>query len=76
MKTVFGPLTVFHTHNYAGNYSPEVLAMYGWDPPIAGGKKKPHYADFAADAQEHSSFPKADCKTFPFDGRVIVQAFV
>ena len=37
MKLLFGPLTVFHTHNYADNYSPEILTMYGCDPP--GGKQ-------------------------------------
>ena len=39
MKLLFGPLTVFHTHNYADNYSPEILTMYGCDPPMAGGKQ-------------------------------------
>ena len=33
MNRVFGPLTVFHTHNYADNYSPEILTLYGSDPP-------------------------------------------
>ena len=37
MKLLFGPLTVFHTHNYADNYSPDILTMYGWEPP--GGKQ-------------------------------------
>ena len=35
MNRVFGPLTVFHTHNYADNYSPEILTLYGCDPPAA-----------------------------------------
>ena len=39
MKLLFGPLTVFHTHNYADNYSPEILTMYGCDPPMATGKQ-------------------------------------
>ncbi len=39
MKLLFGPLTVFQTHNYADNYSPEILTMYGCDPPMAGGKQ-------------------------------------
>ena len=34
--------TVLHTHNYANKYSPELLYMYGCDPPMAG------------DAHEHS----------------------
>jgi len=29
MNRVFGPLTAFHTHNYAGNYSPEILTLQG-----------------------------------------------
>ena len=33
MNRIFGPLTVFHTHNYADNYSPEILTLYGCDPP-------------------------------------------
>ena len=39
MKLVFGPLTVFHTHNYADNYSPEILTMYGCDPHMSRGKQ-------------------------------------
>ena len=39
MKLLFGPLTVFHTHNYADNYSPDIVTMYGCDPPMAGGKQ-------------------------------------
>ena len=27
MNQIFGPLTVFHTHNYADNYSPEILKL-------------------------------------------------
>ena len=27
MNRQFAPLTVFHTHNYADNYSPEILAL-------------------------------------------------
>ena len=27
LNQVFGPLTVFHTHNYADNYSPEILRL-------------------------------------------------
>ena len=38
MKLLFGPLTVFHTHNYADNYSPDILTMNGCDPP--GGKQE------------------------------------
>ena len=29
MNQIFGPLTVFHTHNYADNYSPEILKLLG-----------------------------------------------
>ena len=29
MNQIFGPLTVFHTHNYADNYSPEILKLQG-----------------------------------------------
>jgi hypothetical protein len=36
MNTVFGSLTMFHTHNYADNYSPEILKLQGAQPPIAG----------------------------------------
>ena len=37
MNTVFGPLTVFHTHNYADNYSPEIpkLLPEPTDPPMS-----------------------------------------
>ena len=28
MNQIFGPLTVFHTHNYADNYSPEILQLH------------------------------------------------
>ena len=32
MNQVFGPLTIFHTHNYADNYSPEILKMQSSEP--------------------------------------------
>ncbi len=44
MNQIFGPLTVFHTHNYADNYSPEILKLRSGgehptatsDPPVIG----------------------------------------
>ena len=36
MNQVFGPLTVFHTHNYADNYSPEILKLQTSEPPVIG----------------------------------------
>ncbi len=36
MNQVFGPLTVFHTHNYADNYSPEILGLQGSERAVAG----------------------------------------
>jgi hypothetical protein len=36
MNLVFGPLTVFHTHNYADNYSPEILKLQTSAPPVIG----------------------------------------
>ena len=33
MNRAFGPLSVFHTHNYADNYSPEILTLLGSDAP-------------------------------------------
>ena len=39
MNRVFGPLTVFHTHNYADNYSPEILTLYGCDPPAEASRQ-------------------------------------
>ncbi|MCH1597093.1 MAG: hypothetical protein L7S71_02540, partial [Pseudomonadales bacterium] len=33
MNHVFGALTVFHTHNYADNYSPEILKMQSSELP-------------------------------------------
>ena len=34
MNRTFSSLTVFHTHNYADNYSPEILKMQSPDPPV------------------------------------------
>ena len=34
MNQVFGPLTVFHTHNYADNYSPEILLLHGQERAV------------------------------------------
>ena len=34
MNRIFGSLTVFHTHNYADNYSPEVLKLQFSGPPV------------------------------------------
>ena len=36
MNQIFGPLTVFHTHNYADIYSPEMLKMQSSEPPVIG----------------------------------------
>jgi len=36
MNQVFGPLTVFHTHNYADNYSPEIVALQSSGQAVAG----------------------------------------
>ena len=33
MNHAFGPLSVFHTHNYADNYSPEILTLLGSEAP-------------------------------------------
>ena len=33
MNRAFGPLSVFHTHHYANNYSPEILTLLGSDVP-------------------------------------------
>ena len=33
MNRAFGPLSMFHTHNYADNYSPEILTLLGSDGP-------------------------------------------
>ena len=35
MSRIFGSLTVFHTHNYADNYSPEILKLQSWEPLVA-----------------------------------------
>ena len=34
MNRIFGSLTVFHTHNYADNYSPEILKLQSSEPPV------------------------------------------
>ena len=39
MNHVFSPLTVFHTHNYADNYSPEILRLQTSDPPPSSMSK-------------------------------------
>ena len=36
MNDIFGPLTVFHTHNYADNYSPGILTLQSSEPPPLG----------------------------------------
>ena len=36
MNRVFGPLTVFHTHNYADNYRPEILTLQGTESAVQG----------------------------------------
>ena len=51
MKLLFGPLMVFHTHNYADNYSPELLTMYGWDSPMA--RFKQNITSLASDRLRH-----------------------
>jgi hypothetical protein len=42
MNMVFGPLTVFHTHNYADNYSPEILRLHSSRTP--SGSVGSHHA--------------------------------
>ena len=39
MNQIFGPLTVFHTQNYADNYSPEFLKLHS--PPQNSGVTQP-----------------------------------
>ena len=34
MSRIFNSLTVFHTHNYADNYSPEILKLQSSEPPV------------------------------------------
>ena len=34
LNRIFGSLTVFHTHNYADNYSPEILKLQSSEPPV------------------------------------------
>ena len=34
MNRIFNSLTVFHTHNYADNYSPEILKLQSSEPPV------------------------------------------
>ena len=36
LNQVVGPLTVFHTHNYADNYSPEILRLQSSEHPGVG----------------------------------------
>ena len=36
MNRNFNSLTVFHTHNYADNYSPEILKLQSSEPPVIG----------------------------------------
>ena len=37
MNQIFGPLTVFHTQNYADNYSPEILKLQSSEPAPGDG---------------------------------------
>ena len=36
MNDIVGPLTMFHTHKYADNYSPEILTLQSSEPPLLG----------------------------------------
>ena len=35
MNRIYGSLTVFHTHNYADNYSPEIMKLQSSEPLVA-----------------------------------------
>ena len=69
MKLMFGPLTVFHTHNYADNYSAEILTMYGCDPPMAEGKQNITMPTLQQMHKNTAASPRSTAKFFLWTGR-------
>ena len=64
MNQVFGPLTVFHTHIYADNYSPEILTLYGCDPPAAAKQQNVTMPTLQQMHKNTAASPRSTAKLF------------
>ena len=64
MNRIFTPLTVFHTHNYADNYSPEILTLQGSEPPFAGYLQQIVMPTLQSMHQKTAASPRSTAKLF------------
>ena len=64
INRVFAPLTIFHTHNYADNYSPEILTLYGCDPPAAAGQQNITMPTLQQMHKNTAASPRSTAKLF------------
>ena len=64
MNRIFTPLTVFHTHNYADNYSPEILTLQSSEPPFAGYLQQIVMPTLQSMHQKTAASPRSTAKLF------------
>ena len=64
MDDIFGPLTVFHTHNYADNYSPEILTLQSSEPPPLGYVQNTPMPTLQEMHQRTAASPRSTAKLF------------
>ena len=64
MNEIFGPLTVFHTHNYADNYSPEILKLQSSEPPVIGYVQNTLMPTLHQMHQKTAASPRSTAKLF------------
>ena len=64
MNQVFGPLSVFHTHNYADNYSPEILELQGSERGVAGYQQNIAMPTLREMHKSTAASPRATAKLF------------
>ena len=64
MNQIFGPLTVFHTHNYADNYSPEIMRLHSSTPPVIGYVQNVVMPTLQQMHQKTAASPRSTAKLF------------
>ncbi len=64
MNQIFAPLTVFHTHNYADNYSPEILRLQSSEPPAQGYMQNIVMPTLQQMHQKTAASPRSTAKLF------------
>ena len=65
MQRIFGPLTAFHTHNYADNYSPVILKLVcGGGHPVESYRQNPAMPPLQAMHKNTAASPRSTATYF------------